>query len=53
MAEEKKISQELLDIIACPDCKSDLVLKKNKLVCENCGHVFEIKNGIPLLLPKE
>lgn len=46
------IDKKLLDILACPDCKGDLKLVKNKLVCKKCGD-FPIKDGIPILLPKK
>ena len=56
------IDKELMDILACPVCKSDLKLfdyrgKKKKidgeLVCQNkkCGLKYPIEDGIPILLP--
>lgn len=47
------IAKELLDILACPVCKSDLKYNKNKtgLVCTKCKREYEIKEGIPVLLP--
>jgi len=47
------IDKELLDILACPDCKGDLKLEDNKLICQKCGEDFEIREGIPILLPKK
>ncbi len=44
------ISKELLEILACPKCKSKLELKKNMLHCNKCKKDYEIKNGIPVLL---
>ena len=46
-----KIDKELLEILACPVCRSDLVLKKNELFCKKCDEGFEIKNNILRLLP--
>jgi len=62
-AKKPLISKDLMRIICCPECKSDLKLVdlrgKNKeidgeLVCTNkkCGERYEIKEGIPILLPK-
>jgi uncharacterized protein len=47
------LSKELLEILACPTCKGDLVLKKDSLICEGCKVTYEIKEGIPILLPKK
>ncbi len=47
------IDKELLDILACPDCKADVVLKDNKIVCTKCGKKYPIKDGIPIMLIDE
>jgi len=49
------ISQELLDILACPKCKGEVRLteKKDGLVCENCKLVYEIREDIPIMLIDE
>jgi hypothetical protein len=48
------ISQELLDILACPICKTALVLAgPEKLKCLKCNRVYPIRNGIPILLEEE
>ena len=46
------ISQELLDILACPQCKGDLVLTEGKdgLVCGACKLRYAIKDDIPIML---
>ena len=46
----KKINKELLDVLACPNCKSSLKYEKNSLKCSNCGKKYAIKQGIPILL---
>lgn len=53
--------KDLLDIICCPVCKSDLKLVDAKeenneivsgfLICEKCGNKYPIEDGIPNLLP--
>ncbi len=47
---EEPISKELLDILACPACKSDLKYNKTKLVCTKCKAEYQVKEGIPILL---
>jgi uncharacterized protein YbaR (Trm112 family) len=44
--------KSLLKILACPLCKKDLKLKKDKLVCSHCGKEYPVKKGIPRLLPE-
>ena len=45
------ISQELLDILACPKCKGGLTLteKKDGLVCKSCKLLYEIREDIPIM----
>ena len=49
------ISQELLDILACPQCKGDLVLTEGKdgLVCGACKLRYAIQDDIPIMLIDE
>jgi len=50
----QEIKKELFDILACPVCRGDLEYNpdKTKLLCKKCGKVYDIKDGIPVLLPK-
>ena len=49
------ISQELLEILACPQCKGDVVLVESKdaLVCNACRLRYAIKDDIPIMLIDE
>ena len=49
------IDKELLDILACPSCKGDLLLTKEQtgLICEKCMLKYEIKDDIPIMLIDE
>jgi hypothetical protein len=49
------ISQELLEILACPKCKGDIYLNETKdgLICEACRLIYEIKDDIPIMLIEE
>ena len=47
------IDDELLDILACPLCKTHVALESRKLVCTNCGRKYPIREGIPIMLIEE
>lgn len=49
------INKELLDILACPKCKGDILLDEEKegLVCPKCKLLYPIKDEIPIMLIDE
>lgn len=49
------ISKELLEILACPQCKGDIHLndKGDGLICDKCKLLYEIKDDIPIMLIDE
>lgn len=49
------ISQELLEILACPKCKGDLELtaKQDGLICRACKLLYRIEDDIPIMLIDE
>lgn len=47
------ISQELLDILVCPACRTKVVLDGELLVCGGCGRRYPIRDGIPVMLIEE
>lgn len=47
------IDPELLKILACPQCKNDVILKNEKIICTGCKAQYPIKNGIPIMLTEE
>jgi len=47
------INKELLEILACPACKTKVSLDGDKLVCDNCRRRYPVKNGIPVMLVEE
>ena len=49
------ISQELLEILACPKCKGNIHLNdaQDGLICDNCRLLYEIKDDIPIMLIDE
>lgn len=46
------ISEELLEILACPKCKGDIHLNESRdgLICNHCKLLYEIKDDIPIML---
>ncbi|MCX6909826.1 MAG: Trm112 family protein [Verrucomicrobia bacterium] len=46
------IEKALLDILACPKCKTAVKLEGDRLVCQNtaCGLRYPIRDGIPIML---
>jgi len=46
------LSETLLSVIACPQCKGSLVLQKEplELVCPACKLAYAVVEGKPLLL---
>ncbi len=49
------LSQDLLDILACPKCKGNLQLtgKQDGLACQACKLLYPIKDDIPIMLIDE
>ncbi|UJS16438.1 MAG: Trm112 family protein [Candidatus Jettenia sp.] len=47
------ITRELLDILACPLCKTDVRLEGDRIVCTNCGRRYPIRDDIPVMLIDE
>ncbi len=56
------MKRDLMEILCCPVCKGDLELRvsaetdevmEGVLRCAACGHDYEIKDGIPNLLPPD
>lgn len=49
------LNKELLEILACPQCKGDLDLTKDGdgLVCGACRLLYPIRDDIPVMLIEE
>ena len=50
-----KLDPALLEILACPDCKSPLRADDaaSELVCTGCGLAYPVRDDIPVLLVDE
>ena len=53
--ERMAIDPELLEILACPNCKTKVELVKNgtALKCGQCKRVYPIRDDIPVMLLDE
>ena len=47
------INKELLEILACPLCKTEVKLEDDRIVCSKCGRRYPIRDGIPVMLIDE
>lgn len=49
------VSKELLEILACPQCKGEVRLneKGDGLICDACKLLYEIRDDIPVMLIEE
>lgn len=49
------VDPDLLEILACPHCKTPVTLVKNgtALKCSTCKRVYPIKDDIPVMLIDE
>jgi hypothetical protein len=49
------LDKRLLDILACPKCKGNLVYDQEAgvLICEHCRLKYRIENDIPVMLIDE
>lgn len=49
------IDKELLDILACPKCKGELILEEGDtgLICTKCKLKYPIEDDIPIMLIDE
>jgi len=47
------IDPKLLEILACPLCKTEVKLEGERLVCVQCRRRYPIRDGIPVMLIEE
>ena len=50
---EVSVPKELLDILVCPVDKAKVHLQGDRLVCEQCGRAYPVRDGIPIMLEEE
>ncbi|MBI3969300.1 MAG: Trm112 family protein [Chloroflexi bacterium] len=49
----RTVSKELLEILACPVCKTAVELRGDFIECDRCGRRFPVRDGIPVMLVEE
>jgi len=49
------VPQQLLEILVCPKCRGELEYRESQasLVCHQCKLVYEVRDGIPIMLIDE
>ncbi len=47
------LDPELLGILACPACKGNVAYAEEKVICQECGRKYPVKDGIPIMLVDE
>lgn len=49
------LKKELLEILACPQCKGEVEMDKEEkeILCRTCKLAYEIRDGIPIMLIDE
>ena len=49
------LSPDLLEILACPQCKQPVTLSNDGawLVCDQCRLRYPVQDDIPIMLPEE
>ncbi len=47
------MTQEIIDLIACPKCRGDLRMGSGVFVCGNCSSTFPVTEGVPMMVPDE
>lgn len=49
------LSHELLEILACPQCKGHLLYQEDykRLICQTCRLAYPLRDGIPVMLVDE
>jgi len=53
MKTQQIISPKLLEILACPKCKGNVESHNKGIVCRRCRLVYEVRDGIPVMLISE
>jgi len=49
------ISSELMEILACPECKGNVRLEESGegIVCDKCRIRYPVRDGIPVMIAEE
>ena len=50
---DETLPQELLEILVCPVDKARVRQEGARLVCDQCGRAYPVRDGIPVMLVDE
>jgi uncharacterized protein len=51
--EAAALPKQLLDILVCPVDKAKVQPEGDRLVCEECGRAYPVRDGIPIMIISE
>jgi uncharacterized protein YbaR (Trm112 family) len=49
-AAQADVSEGLLDLLVCPDCRKPLGKRGSTLLCSGCGRRYPVRDGVPVML---
>jgi uncharacterized protein YbaR (Trm112 family) len=52
-ASSQELDEEFLSLLACPVCKTGVRREDDRLICDQCGRRYPIRDGIPVMLVEE
>ncbi len=47
------MDERLLEILVCPLCKDGVVQEGDGLLCPQCGRLYPVRDGIPVMIVEE
>ena len=47
---ERELIPDLIALLVCPGCRRDLQDVKEGLLCQSCGLLYPIVNGVPVMV---
>ena len=47
------VDDKLLEILVCPACRGELSRVEDALQCTDCDRIYQIRDGIPVLIVAE
>jgi uncharacterized protein YbaR (Trm112 family) len=50
---EVTLPKDLLEILVCPVDHAKVKLTGERLICEQCGRAYPVRDGIPIMLVDE
>jgi uncharacterized protein YbaR (Trm112 family) len=53
--DKRGFDENLLQTLICLECRGNLVYveEKDVLICQGCEQVYEVRNGVPIMLKRK